>query len=282
MIKIVADTLSCISPIEAAEMGIPLLPQIINFGETSYRDDHEITSAQFLEMLQKEAVLPKTAAPPPKLYNPIYDAAQKNGDTLIVICPSAALSGTYRSASVAAKDFPEADIRIIDTKLIAAGLGSVIHAAYHHLQNGVPAEEILAFVEQMSLQEELYILVDTLEYLHRGGRIGGAQALFGSLLQIKPILTMEEGIIQPIESQRTKKNALARIKELVLEKNPDPQNSFLCIQHGGANDEALALANWFSNERMTAHVPIFTLPPAVLVHTGPRALAVSFFKTVTL
>ena len=278
MIKIVADTLSCISPAEAAQKNIPLLPQIIIFGEDSYRDDHEISSAQFLKRLQASTTLPKTAAPPPNLYHPIYEEAQKSGDTLIVITPSASLSGTFRSATVAAQDFPDADIRIIDTKLIAAGLGSVVNEANRLAGEGKSADEILAFVEEMSTREVLYILVDTLEYLYKGGRIGGAQALFGSLLQIKPILTMQEGVVQPLESQRTKKNAIARVKEMIVESKPDPQKSFFCVQHGGAEGDALELADWFATQFAFPRIPVFNLPPAILVHAGPRSLAISYFS----
>lgn len=281
MIRLVADTLSCFTPIQASRLNIPLLPQIVIFGEESFRDDTEISSKQFLERLQKSAALPKTAAPPPNLYHPIYEEAQSNGDTLIVICPSADLSGTFRSATVAAQDFPNADIHIIDTRLIAAGLGSVIKEAHRQLQNGASAEAIIKGVEAMSKQEQLYLVVDTLEYLHKGGRIGGAQTLFGSILQIKPILTMKDGIIQPIESQRTKKNALARIIEFVMQSKTIGDESYLCIQHGGSDNEALALADWFSKELNLEKVTIYNLPPAVLVHVGPRALAVSFFTHTT-
>jgi DegV family protein with EDD domain len=277
MIRLVADTLSCLTPMQASRLNIPLLPQIVIFGEESFRDDTEISSQQFLERLQKSDALPKTAAPPPNLYHPIYQEAQSNGDTLIVICPSADLSGTFRSATVAAQDFPNADIRIIDTRLIAAGLGSVIKEAHRQLQNGASAEAIVKGIQAMSKHEQLYLIVDTLEYLHKGGRIGGAQALFGSILQIKPILTMKDGVIQPVESQRTRKHAIARITELVMENKPAETGSYLCVQHGGADNAALALADWFSKELNLEKVTIYNLPPAVLVHAGPRALAVSFF-----
>jgi DegV family protein with EDD domain len=281
MIRLVADTLSCISPVEAARLNVPLLPQIVIFGEESYRDDTEITSEQFLKRLQSSTELPKTAAPPPNLYHPIYEQAQANGDTLIVICPSADLSGTFRSATVAAQDFPDTDIHIIDTRLIAAGLGSVVKEAQRQLDKGATAEDIIKGVKAMSKQEELYVLVDTLEYLHKGGRIGGAQALLGSILQIKPILTLVDGVIQPVESQRTKKNALVRVKELVMENKPAEHGSYLCVQHGGADNDALELADWFSRELNLDKVTIYNLPPAVLVHAGPRALAVSYFKINT-
>jgi len=129
MIKIVADTLSCIKPEEARELGIGLLPQIIIFESESYRDDNEITTEEFLIKLKASVKLPKTAAPSPALYDPIYKEFAEGGNTIIVICPSKEVSGTYRSASVAAQDFPDADIRVIDTLSIGPALGTLVRLA---------------------------------------------------------------------------------------------------------------------------------------------------------
>jgi len=118
MIKIVADTTSGISPEKARELGIAYIPQIIIFGDEAYRDDTEIDNVTFLQKLRSSPVLPKTAAPQPPLYTPIFEEYGKPGNTIIVICPSAEVSGTVRSATVAAQDFPGADIRILDTKTI--------------------------------------------------------------------------------------------------------------------------------------------------------------------
>lgn len=277
MIKIVADTLSTIPVEKANELGIAYLPQIIIFGEESYRDDTEITTRVFLERLKNTKVLPKTAAPPPMLYHPIYQKAVENGDTLIVICPSTDLSGTYRSADVAAKDFPDLNVKIIDTRTISTGLGVLVLKSLEWVKQGLDADTIVANIQEMAPREKTYFVVDTLEFLHRGGRIGGAQALIGEILQVKPILTLKNGRVETFEKQRTHNRAIARLKEIVLGDCSHGVESHLCIQQGGAEDEAKALADYFKKTLNLPEVPIYEVPPAVLVHAGPGVVVATYF-----
>ena len=277
MIKIIADT-TCSIPINVIrELNISCLPQIIIFGDTSYRDDCEITTSEFLNKLSTSSDLPKTAAPPPALYEPIFREIYDNGDTAIVITPAAELSGTYRSATIAAQDFPDADIRIIDSKTIGSGLGSIIRKAYEWNHSGFSADDIIVKIEEMKLRERVYFFVDTLEYLYKGGRIGGAQMLVGSLLQVKPILTLKNGRTEPIESQRTRKRALLRIRELVKLEFPDNDSTSITVQQGGAEKGAFELVDELKRDLGIDDIPVFQLPPAVIVHAGPGCLAVSFF-----
>lgn len=277
MVKIVADTTSGILPEEASKLGIGYIPQIINFGEKSYRDDTELNSSTFLKMLVASKDLPTTSAPPPALYNPIYSEAVESKEPVIVICPSAAVSGTVRSATIAAQDFPDADIRIVDSKSIGGGLASLVLQAHAWAAEGKDADTIEKDINTMAQKEKNYFVVDTLEFLHRGGRIGGAKALFGSVLQVKPILTMDNGKAEPVESQRTQKKALARLVEIVKAECPHTSASHLCVMHGDSLEKARQLANTFSNELGIASIRIFDLPPAILTHTGPGILGVSFF-----
>lgn len=277
MVKIVADTLSCLSLEEARELGIPYLPQIIIFGEESYRDDTEITHKIFLEKLKSSSVLPKTAAPPPALYAPIFKEAQTIGSDIIVVCPSAELSGTYRSAQVAARDFPELNIQIIDTSTIGGALASIVLKSREWALQGLPIEKISENIKDMSRRNKTYFLVDTLEYLHKGGRIGGAQALIGSILQVKPILTIINGRVEPAESQRTHKRAVARLKEMIVSDCPKGTESHVTVMHGDAENEALMFAEELSTLLGVSNIPVYELPPAVLVHSGPGALAISYF-----
>ena len=279
MIHIIADTTSCIPTEQAKQKGIYYNPQIIVFGEESYRDDTEMNSETFLKRMRASATLPKTAAPPPALYTPIYKEKSEQGDTIIVICPSNNLSGTFRSAEVAAKDFPDADIRVIDTQLVAGGLGAVVLQAKKWVDEGLDADTITSKILEMSKREHVYFAVDTLEYLYKGGRIGAAKALFGSLLQVKPILTIAKGLIEPCESQRTHKRAITRLKEIALAECPQDNNAHFCIMHGDALEEARQLAvdlgpalNIPVNQ-----IPIYNLPPAILVHSGPGIVGLSFF-----
>jgi DegV family protein with EDD domain len=277
MIKIIADTTSCIPPKQAAEMGIPYLPQIIVFGEESYRDDTEITVPQFLEKLKSSSIMPKTSAPAPELYRPIYEEFAAQGHTMIVLVPSAEVSGTLRGATVAAQEFPEADIRIIDTRTIAAGLGSLVLEAWKWAHAGLDADSIVSRILALSKREHVYFVVDTLEYLYKNGRIGAAKALFGSILQVKPILTLTDGKVAPFESQRTQRKARARLQELVLELCPHSADSLIKIQHGSALDEAQAMAEEFKEKLGIPEIPIYDLPPAILTHAGPGVISASFF-----
>jgi DegV family protein with EDD domain len=279
MIKIIADTTSVIEPEEANELGIIMIPQIIVFGDKSYRDDNEITTEEFLSKLKNSPALPKTAAPPPSLYTPIFEQIYKENDTALVICPSAKVSGTFRSATVAAQDFPDADIRIIDSYTIGPALGTLVYKAKEWAEAGLSAEAIVEYINTAKKQNVIYFYVDTLEYLHKGGRIGSAKALMGSILQVKPILIFKDGQVNPFDSQRTKKRAMARMVELVKSECPHDVNSHLAIFQADAMEDALLLRAEFSEFMSLDSIRITNLPPAIIVHAGPGVVAVSFFKS---
>lgn len=277
MIRIVADTTSTISPAQAKELGIQYLPQIIIFGENSYRDDNELTSAEFLSKLRSSTSLPKTAAPPPSLYIPIFTELIGQGDTIIVICPSQKVSGTYRSAAEAALEFPDADIRVIDSQTIGPALGTLVLQALEWSNEGKTPDFIVEQIEHLGKKVRIYFYVDTLEYLYKGGRIGGATALVGSLLQVKPILLFKDGQVNPFEKQRTKKKALERIVELVLQECPPSAESHLAILEADAMDDAISLQSQFQKHLKINSIHIADLPPAIIVHAGPGVVAASFF-----
>ena len=277
MIKIVADTLSCIKPEEARELGIGLLPQIIIFESESYRDDNEITTEEFLIKLKASVKLPKTAAPSPALYDPIYKEFAEGGNTIIVICPSKEVSGTYRSASVAAQDFPDADIRVIDTLSIGPALGTLVRLAVQWAKDGMDADAIIERIMEKANSVRIYFYVETLEYLHKGGRIGNASALIGGLLQVKPILQFADGKIQPFESRRTKQKALNRLIEIVENECPPCNISHLSLMETDANQTAQDLKEEFMGRFNCPDIPIYDTPVAIAVHVGPGLVASTFF-----
>jgi DegV family protein with EDD domain len=278
MVKIIADTLSCISVEEARELGLAYIPQIIEFDGQSFRDDTEMDSATFLARLRSSPILPKTAAPPPALYSPYYQEYVQQGHSILVIAPSGKMSGTVRGAEVAAQDFPDADIRVIDTCSVGSGLGVIVRSALEWANQGMDADTIQAKVSALAARETIYFMVATLEFLQRGGRIGRAQALVGSLLQLKPILTVNEGTTEAVENQRTKKRAIARIVELIMESCPKGKESHLSLMHGDALEDVTALAAELKPALGITDIPIYFVPPAILVHTGPGVLGVSFFR----
>ncbi len=277
MTIIVADTTCGLPRDLLKERCIPLIPQIVMFGEQSYHDDNELDTATFLQKLKASPTLPKTAAPEPTLYYSIFQQAQERGESVIVIAPTSKASGTLRSAEIAARDFPQADIRIIDTLTIAGNLGSLVLMADCWAKEGADADTIVKRVNEMIPRERTYFLVATLEYLQKGGRIGGAKALVGELLQVKPILSICDGQIEPFEQQRTKKRAVARLIEIVKEQCPRSDAAHLCVMQADVEDEAREVAACLKSEVGCAEIPIYELPPAIVTHAGPGALAVGFF-----
>jgi len=279
MIKIVADTTSTLTVDDAKSLGIYLLPQMIIFGEKEYRDDTEITSEEFLAKLKSSAVLPKTAAPSPALYAPIFQEILSAGDTVLVLCPSAKVSGTFRSATVAAQDFPDAEIKVVDTGIIGPALGWIVRFALSLSKASISADELISQIIKKCQTLKIYFYVDTLEYLYKGGRIGGAKALVGSVLQIKPILLFKDGQVNPFESQRSKKKAFSRIIELVKNECQSTPESNLSIFQADAMQDALFFRNALIEGIGVTEVPISNLPPAIVVHAGPGVVAISFFTS---
>ncbi len=277
MTHIIADTLSCLSLEEAEQLGIDYLPQIIIFGDESYRDDTEMDSWSFIDRLKASSQLPKTSAPYPYLYIPYFEKYKSDEETILVICPSQKVSGTVRSAETAAADFPDLDIRIIDTALIGAALGSVVRKAVEWTNAGLPADVVVKQIIEMSKRNRTYFLVDTLEYLHKGGRIGTAKAMVGSMLQMKPILAFRQGQVESASTERTRKKALANFIHLALQECPNGRESYLAVQHGGVPDQAQSLALTLGKQLDIQDIPLTFLPPAILVHGGPGVLGISFF-----
>ena len=277
MIRVIGDTTSGYNLEQAKALGIEFIPQLVVFGEKTYRDDTEMSSAMFAKKLAESAELPKTAAPPPALYTPIYRDMQEKGDSGIVICPSADLSGTVRSATTALQEFPDLDVRIIDTRSVGSSMATLLKLAKEAADEGKTLDEIEAMVREKMAHIKLYAVVDTLEYLHKGGRIGGASKLIGDLLQIKPILTLVNGRVEAFEKQRTKKKALARIIDLVESECKDYKKGHFSFSMLEGNPEMEFLKKEFSERFGAEDIPFLNVPPAIMVHAGPGVIILSFF-----
>ncbi|MBK9602600.1 MAG: DegV family protein [Anaerolineales bacterium] len=277
MTIIVADTTCGLPRAMLEARGIALIPQVVTFGEESFHDSQEMDTAMFLQRLKASSVLPKTAAPEPSLYVPIFKQAQENGESVIVVAPTGKASGTVRSAETAAQDFAGVDIHVVDTQTISCNLGSLVLLADDMAKAGESASEIVAKLNDLIPRGRLYFLVDTLEYLAKGGRIGGAKRLLAELLEIKPILQVKNGQVESFEQQRTKKRALARLVEVVAEQCPGGDSAHLCVIQVEAENEAQVLVAELQSRVSVSQIPIYELPPAIVVHAGPRAMGVGFF-----
>lgn len=277
MVKIITDTTSCLFPETARKYGIPVIPQLINFNGQSYLEGVELDIAAFMALLQTSAELPKTAAPPPELFIKEFERLALLGEPILCIHPSSEVSGTVRSAQVAAAEFPGLDVRIIDTRLIASPIATLVTLAAEWAEAGESAGAIEAKVRQLASRCRIYFLVATLEYLQKGGRIGSASALLGSLLQIKPILTFRDGKVHPCEKERTHRQALNRLKEITVSQISRTGSGYLTVLHAGVPEQGQQLANDLKQRLGLDQVPVYDMPPAIVTHGGPGIMGVAFF-----
>jgi DegV family protein with EDD domain len=277
MVHIITDTTACLQPETVNKYQIPVIPQVINFGNDSYLEGIDMDTAAFMQRLRSSPDLPKTAAPPPELFIKEFERLAPLGEPILCIHPSTEVSGTVRSAHIAAAEFPNADIRVIDTRIIASPLATMVELAARWASEGLDADSIETRLQAMIPCCRIYFMVSTLEYLSKGGRIGGAAALLGSVLQIKPILTFVEGRVNTFEKERTHNNAVKRLKTLVI-RQVSGQDSYLTVMHADVAEQGQALAEDLQAKLGLAEVPIHHMPPAIVTHGGPGILGVAFFQ----
>jgi DegV family protein with EDD domain len=276
-IHIITDTTAALPTEWAQRHNIPIIPQVIIFGEQSYYEGQELDNATFMRRLTTSRALPKTSAPPPELFVKEFERLVPTDEPILCIHPTAEMSGTIRAVTVAAESFPGADIRILDTRLVAGPLATMVKLAVEWREQGADADTIMARLREMIPRGRIYFMVATLEYMARGGRIGGAAALLGGILQVKPILTVRDGKIDVLEKERTQKRAVARLKDLVVQQIARDGKGYLSIMHASVPEEAQALADDLGARLGLSDIPIYDVPPAIVTHAGPGILGVGFF-----
>ena len=224
-VRILTDSTADIPPALADSLGITVVPLTVFFGEEAYLDKIDMDTPTFFRRLQTSKVLPKTSQPPPGKFQEAFISLIKEGaDGIVAILLSSKLSGTYQSASTARDSMPEeykqVPIEIIDSETVSVGIAYTVMQAEEEAKQGASLEMIKAHAIDRIARTHILFALDTLEYLSKGGRIGGAAALVGNILSIKPILSFKEGLIVPIERPRTRTKAFARIAQLVTEAGP--------------------------------------------------------------
>ncbi len=279
MLHLITDTVAGL-PLETLErLGIPCVPQIVIFGQQSYREFYDITVGEFYTRQAAASELPRTSAPSPGEFEALFEQILAADPTAQILCihPSAEVSGTVRSARPAAAMFPEARIRIFDTRSASLGQGMMVLEAARMAQAGLDADTILRRLAEMRDRMQVLFVPQTLDYLHKGGRIGRAAHLVGTMLDIKPLLAFREGVVQSHSKQRTHRRAIAAMRDLVLESARGRQGLHLGVMHALCEAEARALADELCGE-VTPEVFLFgELGPAIGVHVGPGTLGVCWF-----
>lgn len=216
-VALVTDSTSDIPQETRERFGIEMVPLQVIFGEESYLDNVTLSPAQFYEKLKGASALPTTSQPSPAQFLEVYERLIAEGKAVVSVHLSSAMSGTYQSAAIARSMLDdESLVTVIDSRSASYGYGALVVSAAALAASGASQEEVAAEVLRLRREMRLYFLVNTLEYLQKGGRIGKAAAVLGTLLNIKPILTIgDDGVIFPIDKVRGQKRAIARIVELL-------------------------------------------------------------------
>lgn len=282
-IRIVTDSTADIPLALRQELNIEMVPLKIHFGDEEYLDTVTLQSAEFYPKLTSSPHFPKTSQPSPAEFLDLYQRLLEEPDTEVIsIHLASALSGTYQSAHLACtmlEDFPS-KVHVVDSCSASYGIGALAVAAAKAAKAGQSVNEILELVRTMRENFYIYFLVDTLEFLQKGGRIGKASALFGSLLNIKPILSLDrEGEVAAIDKVRGHKKAIARILELLAADVSGRTIRSLHIAHANNLEGAEQLREAIVQQFSVQHVDYITLGPVVGAHAGPGTIAV-FVGTV--
>ena len=272
-IRVVTDSACDLPQALADELGITIVPLTIRFGSEEFVDRQDLTPAEFYARCAASPVLPETAAPSPGAFEAAFRSAfdDDGADSVVCINISSGLSATMASAQNAARALDGRDIRIIDSRSVTWGLGSQVVAAARAAADGTSADDIVPLVEDMVRRTRVYGTLDTLENLKKGGRVGGAQALIGSLLSIKPLIAVM-GQVEEAGRARTRSKALKAMVEKVRAAGPVEN---VGVMHGSAPDieEFLTL---MSEVVPRDEIHTGEIGATIGVHGGPRVMGVTF------
>ena len=279
-VKFIVDSACDILPEEAKELGIIHLPLKVLFGENEYADSVDLSHEEFYEKLVESDVLPKTSQVPPADFEDAYRKVTEENNEAIVITVSGKLSGTYQSAMIAQEDF-EGKVFVVDSENVAIGERILVYRGLEYAKMGLKASEIADKLNEDKKQIRLMALLDTLEYLKKGGRISSAVAFAGGLLSIKPVVAVENGEVSLIGKARGSKQGNNLLRELVAKsKGIDFEKPF-SLAYSGLSDKLLKKYIEDSAELWKGHtenLPIYTIGCAIGTHVGPGAIAVAFFE----
>ena len=272
-VKVVTDSTADLPPAMAKELGITVVPLNVHFGTEVYRDGVEILPDEFYKRLVTSPRLPTTSQPTVGDFLQSYQELSQTTNEIVSIHISAKLSGTLNSANQAREQHQgDSRIEIVDSQTGSLGLGLVAMAANQAAQRGARIDEVVKEAQLAIPRVQFFGLLDTLEYLEKGGRIGKAQAFVGSLLRIKPILTCRDGEVHPLEKARTRTKGIDRLCELVQEHMPLVE---LGVVYSTTPDEALALAQRLQPSLPNGEVFLSQLGPVVGTYLGPGTLGIA-------
>ncbi|SOC15286.1 DegV family protein with EDD domain [Ureibacillus xyleni] len=275
-IHIVTDSTCDLSTEELMEHDIKVVPLTIQIDGQTYVDGKDLQPESFLHLMKNSKELPKSSQPAPGKFKEVYDELGKNGDQIISIHMTSGMSGTYDSARQAA-EMTDSDVTVIDSRYIAVALAIQIREAIKLRDQGATVEQIVARLDEVRKNTRLFVVVDTLENLIKGGRIGKGKGMIGSLLNIKPIATLDDGSYTPISKARSHKQVVKYLYEQFLEDTKGKTVKAVGISHA---DGLATLGNPLIDLVKSSgfnDVEVKFTSPIISTHTGPGAIGFIYF-----
>ena len=273
-VKVITDSSSDLPDELIDELAIGVVPLTVRFGAEEFVDRRDLTPAEFWARTDASPTLPETAAPSPGAFEAAFRAAAAAGhDGVVAICISGRLSATLQAAQVAADAVSAAiPVRVIDSKQASGALGILVRNAARWAAGGGKLDEIADTAEEEVHRTRLFATFDTLEYLRKGGRIGRAQALVGSMLSMKPVIELRDGVVEPESRQRTRSRSLRYLADKVRAAAPV---AYPTVLHADAPDHG-ELVGMLEEFLPAADILVTSIGAVIGTHAGPRAMGVAF------
>ncbi len=276
-VRLVCDSTADLSAADRDAGRVIVVPLKVIFGDEALVDGVDIDATRFYERMKNSTRNPTTSQPAPSEFEAAFREAAADGSSVVCTTLSAEMSGTHSAAVQAREALPDLDIQVVDTRTVAIGHNAIVRAATDAAGRGADATEVVDLIRGIIARQRSVFTVDTLEYLRRGGRIGGARALLGSVLNIKPVLQVSDGRIEPHDKVRTFQRALDRIaSEVVTASGETGRRARVVLGHADRLADCRALA-----ERIRAHCDgepeIIEIGPIVGCHAGPGTIGLSFY-----
>jgi DegV family protein with EDD domain len=277
-VSVISDSSAYIPKSAMAGLQIPVIPLWLLWDGENLRDGVDIHPSTFYPRLRASQTLPTSSQPTVSEFVDFYKRVARDSDSIVSVLVSSKISGTVDNARAAVDQLPEFDIRIVDSYNSSMGLGHVVLAAARMAAEGKTVDEVVEAAEKMRQKINFIFVVDTLEYLHKGGRIGGAKRIFGSALRVKPLLEFRSGQIEPIEQVRTKHKAYDRLLEIASERLAGRalhEATITDIDNPGDGDRvARMVIERFNPKRIHRS----EVSPVVGTHTGPGTIGFAFYS----
>ena len=276
-IAVVTDSSAYIPEEALRGLDVTVIPLWLHWGDDRLRDGVDIDPPEFYRRLQESSDFPTTSQPSIGEFEEFFRQVGAGKDAVVSVLVTSKLSGTVASAQGARERIPEMDVRVVDSLMTSMALGFIVLAAARAAASGESADGVVAAAEDMRDRVQLVFAMETLEFLRRGGRIGGARWLLGSALQIKPLLHMQDGTLQPLVQVRTKRKALVRMLQVVEQRLGGRQIAEAAVIDANCPDEGDAVAEQVAKRFRPSLLHRSVVSPVIGAQAGPGTVGIAFY-----